>query len=176
MAALPPLITPDDLAEYGYDADAAAKIGAASARVRRFTRQQITPGTSQATLRGPGPWLLPQRPANAITAAVDAGGHTVNAVLSGQYVTSPACGPITVTYEHGYDPLPDELVELVCSIAARLASIPTAMAAGVRTEQAGGESVTWGADGWSGTSGLTRPERDALAAFYPRLPRTVHLI
>lgn len=177
MAELPPLITEADLVEYGYDAAAAAKIASASARIRRAAgRQQITPGTSQTTLWGPGPWLLPQRPATAITAAVDAGGRTVAATLAGQHVTSPACGPITVTYEHGYDPLPDGLIELVCAVASRLASVTSAMAAGVRTEQAGGESITIGADGWAGTTGLTRPELAALAEFYPTRPRTVHLI
>lgn len=176
MATLPPLITVADLTEYGYDAAAAAKIPAASARVRRFTGQQITAGSSETTLRGSGPWLLPQRPATEITTAVDANGADVDVELEGQWVTSAACAPITVTYTHGFETLPDQLIELVCAIAARLNSIPAAMAAGVRTEQAGGESVTWGADGWSGTSGLTRPEREALREIFPKLPRTVHLI
>jgi len=176
MAALPPLITEDDLLEYGYDAAAASKIPAASARVRRYTRQQITDGASETTLRGPGPWLLPQRPATEITEAVDADGNDVDVELEGPWVSSAACAPITVTYGHGFDPLPDELIELVCAIASRLAGVTAAMAAGVRTEQAGGESITWGADGWSGTSGLTRPEMEALKQIYPKLPRTVHLL
>jgi hypothetical protein len=174
VASLPPLITADDLTEYGYEA-ADSKIAAASARVRRFTRQQITPGTSTATLTGPGPWLLPQRPVVAVTELVDADGNAVDYELEGQRITSGACGPLTVTWDHGFDPLPDGLIELVCAIAARLAGITTAMAAGVRTEQAGGESVTWGADGWSGTTGLTRPEREALREYFPKLPRTTHL-
>jgi hypothetical protein len=33
---------------------------------------------------------------------------------------------LTVVYEHGWIEVPDELVELVCSIAARLAAIPDA--------------------------------------------------
>jgi hypothetical protein len=176
VAALPPLITVDDLTEYGYDAAAESKIPAASARVRRYTKQQITAGSSETTLRGPGPWLLPQRPVTDVTAAVDADGADVDVELDGQWVSSAACAPITVTYDHGFDPLPDELIELVCAITSRLASIPAAMAAGVRTEQAGGESVTWGADGWSGTSGLTRPEREALREIFPKRPRTVRLL
>lgn len=176
MASLPPLITADDLIEYGYEA-AATKIAAASARVRRFTRQQITAGTSTTTLHGLGPWLLPQRPVIEVTAVVDANGSDVDHELDGQMLKSATvCGPLTVTWDHGFDPLPDGLIELVCAIAARLAGITTAMAAGVRTEQAGGESVTWGADGWSGTTGLTRPEREALREYFPKLPRTVHLL
>jgi len=176
VATLPPLIDVDDLVEYGYDASAEAKIASASARVRRFTGQQITPGSSETTLRGPGPWLLPQRPVTAITTKVDSAGADVDVDLDGQWVSSAACAPITVTYTHGFDPLPDQLVELVCAIASRLASIPAAMAAGVRTEQAGGESITWGADGWSGTSGLTRPEMEALREIFPKRPRTVRLL
>jgi hypothetical protein len=176
MAALPPLITEADLTEYGYDPAAAGKIPSASARIRRAAgRQQITAGTSQVTLRGPGPWRLPQRPATAITAAVDADGNAVAATLDGQMVTSPICGTVTITYSHGFDPLPDELIELACAVTSRLAGVSSAMAAGVRTEQAGGESVTWGADGWAGTTGLTRPELEALRQIYPRLPRTTHL-
>jgi hypothetical protein len=176
VAALPPLITEADLTEYGYDPAAAGKIPSASARIRRAAgRQQITPGTSQVTLRGPGPCRLPQRPATAVTAAVDSDGNPVDVELDGQTVTSTACGPLTVTYTHGFDPLPDELIDLVCAVASRLAGVSSAMAAGVRTEQAGGESVTWGADGWAGTTGLTRPELEALRQIYPRLPRTTHL-
>lgn len=175
MASLPPLITAADLTEYGYEA-AASKIAVASARARRFTRQQITPGTSTTTLHGLGPWLLPQRPVVAVTAVTDANGNDVGYELEGQRIKSATvCGPLTVTWDHGYNPLPDGLIELVCAIAARLAAVTTAMAAGVRTEQAGGESITFGADGWSGTTGLTRPEREALREYYPKLPRTTHL-
>lgn len=176
MASLPPLITADDLTEYGYEA-AATKIAAASARVRRFTRQQITAGTSTTTLHGLGPWLLPQRPVVAVTTVTDANGNDVGYELEGPRISSATvCGPITVTWDHGFDPLPDGLIELVCAIAARLAGVTTAMATGVRTEQAGGESITWGADGWSGTTGLTRPEREALREYFPQYSKTVHLL
>lgn len=166
MPILPPLVSASDFTDYGYDPAAAAKANAASARVRRFTGQQITPGTSTVTLTGSGPWLMPQRP---VVEIVDASAGSWR--LDGQWLHA-GCGPVTVTYLHGFDPLPDELVELVCSIASRLHGQSDAMAAGVRTEQAGGESVTWGADAWSGTTGLTRPEMEALRRIFPRYPRT----
>ena len=70
---------------------------------------------------------------------------------------------------------PEPLVELVCSIAYRLASTPDAVTQGVRNEQAGGEQVTWGADAYAGTSSLTSAEMTALDRMYPRMPHTINL-
>lgn len=176
MPTLPNLAVPADMTDYGYEPVSEEILARASTRVRRFLGQDVTAGTSETLLRGVGPWLLPQRPVVGVVSAVDANDDAVDVELSGQWVRSPVCGPLTVTYEHGFDPVPDAVVEVVCSIAARLAAIPPAMAAGVRTEQAGGESVTWGADGWQGTTGLTRPEREALRRIYPVRPRTAILI
>ncbi|MFG3338717.1 hypothetical protein [Glycomyces sp. NPDC048151] len=175
MPRLPDLIGPADLARFGYEAAAATKAAAASARVRRHTRQQITAGTSRLTLAGPGPWRLPQRPVRAITSLTDADGTPVPFTRNGSHLTATACGPLVVVYEHGWPELPDELAELVCSIAARLAAIPDAMLTGARTEQAGGESVTWGTDAYAGTTGLTSAEADALDALFPTLPRSTRL-
>lgn len=175
MPILPPLVTEQDFTDYGYDPAAVSKAAAASARVRRFLGQQVTPGTSTVTVPGTGPWLLPQRPVTAVTSVVDGNGAAVTWSLNGSWLHSTACGPLAVTYAHGFNQLPDELVELVCAICVRLAAIPDAMAAGVRSEQAGGESVTWGADGWAGTTGLTRPEMEALRKLYPVYPKTTIL-
>jgi hypothetical protein len=173
---LPDLIGAADLARFGYEAAAARKAAAASARVRRYTGQQITAGTSRLRLTGAGPWRLPQRPVRAIIALTDDGGTPVPFTRNGSHLTAAACGPLVVVYEHGWTELPDELAELVCSIAARLAAIPDAMLTGARTEQAGGESVTWGTDAYGGTTGLTSAEVDALDALFPALPRTTFLI
>lgn len=175
MPILEPLVSSQDFTDYGYDPAAVDKANAASARVRRFTGQQITPGTSTHTMAGSGPWLLPQRPVVEVTSVTDQYGADVSWTLEGQWLTTPHCGPVTVTYDHGRDPLPDELVELVCAIASRLHGMSDAMAAGVRSEAAGGESITWGADAWSGTTGLTRPEMEALRRLFPRYPRTTIL-
>lgn len=176
MPIFPDLITGADLTTYGYDQVAAGKITAASARIRRYTRQQITAGTSSVELTGVGPWLLPQRPVIDVTSVLDSKDEEVTYDLIGQRVYSQACAPLIVEYSHGFDPLPDDLVELVCQIATRLVNTPAAMAAGARTEQAGGESVTWGADAYVGTSGLTKAEELALDKIYPKRPRTAILL
>lgn len=172
MPILPNLVTTQDFTDYGYDPAAAAKAASASARVRRFLRpQQITAGTSTTTVTGDGPWLLPQRPVREVTSVTDANDSDITYTMDGPWLSSDSCAPLIVAYDHGFETLPDTLVELVCAIAVRLAAIPTAMAVGARTEQAGGESITWGADGWAGTTGLTRPEMEALRKIYPVYPR-----
>lgn len=171
MPILPNLITEADLTAFGYDTAAVAKAAAASARVRRYTGQQITAGTSTIELNGTGPWLLPQRPVTEVTSVQDADEEDVEWALAGPYLSSNVCPPLTVAWSHGFDPLPDELVELVCSIAARLASTPEGLSTGARTEQAGGEAVTWGADAYGGTTGLTSAERKGLDRIFPKRPR-----
>ena len=173
--ALPPLATAADLTDFGYEDVPVALLLRASTRVRRYTRQEITPGTTTVTLHGVGPWLLPQRPVTEVTTVVDAEENQVEHELRGQHLHTRRCGPLTVTWSHGFSPLPDELVELVCSIASRMASTPAGMHAGARTEQAGGESVTWGSDAYGGTTGLTETERAELDRLLPRLPSTVRL-
>jgi hypothetical protein len=167
MAHLPPLATTTDLVTYGYDTVADAFLYRASARVRRFTRQRITPGTSVVVLHGQGPWLLPERPVREIVSVLDDNGQAVEHTLNGPFLSAHCRTPITVSYDHGFLDLPDGLVELVCSIASRLAQTPSAVAMGARTEQAGSETVTWGAEAYAGTTGLTAEERNALRALFP---------
>lgn len=181
MAHLPPLATAADMVTYGYPPADDAVLLRASTRVRLATpgRQQITPGSSTTVLTGIGPWLLPQRPVVAVTQVLDRDGVVVPAEqweLVGQHLKTAVCAPLTVAWDHGYVDMPDELVELVCSIAARLAVVPATVAAGARTEQAGGETVTWGMEAFAGTTGLTSPERAALDRLFPRRPRTTVLI
>src|SRR4051794_10422968 len=98
---LPPLITSADMSGYGYDVVSDAVLARASTRVRRYTKQQITPGTSTVTLTGAGPWLLPQRPVNAVMAVLDRDGNTVSTdrwELRGQFLhtTARVCPPLAV--------------------------------------------------------------------------------
>lgn len=176
-----PLATLDDAEAYGYTGVSDVMLVRASTRVRRYTRQQITPGESTAILTGVGPWLLPQRPVQTVTAVVDDQGKAVPAnrwQLCGQHLYvhhGHVRAPLRVTYTHGFDTIPDELIELVCSIADRLGSVPAAMAAGATTEQAGGETITWGSDAYAGSTGLTSAEEKALATLFPKRPRTAQL-
>lgn len=176
MAALPPLISSSDMADYGYAAVSEASLRRASTRVRRYVRQAISAGSSTVTLYASPPWLMPQRPVTAITSAVNASGQAVTVELRGQMLHTTACGPITVAYTHGHATLPDDLIELVRGVAARIAATPAGLVTGARTEQAGGEAVTWGADAYAATSGLTRAEEAILDSLYPRRPKTVNII
>lgn len=175
--ALPPLATAADLADFGYDEDIDdALLLRASVRVRRYTGQQITPGVSTVTLRA-SPYQLPQRPVQAVTSVTtEQGAPLPHRLLAWGVLEVPGCGgPIVVEYEHGYAELPEGLVELVCSIASRMANTPAGVHAGARTEQAGGESITWGSDAYGGTTGLTEAERSELDRLLPRPPRTTWL-
>lgn len=173
--ALPPLATPADAATYGYEDVSEAMLARASARVRRYTRLDITAGTSTVTLSGPGPWRMPQRPVTSITSVTDENGDPVRYELDGQFLSADTY-PVTVEYSHGYAELPDALVELVSAIASRMQSMPASVAAGAQTEQAGSETVTWGAQAYASTSGLLPSEEKALDTLFPIIPRTIRLI
>lgn len=171
--ALPPLATTADLTLFGYPDDVPASVlERASARVRRYTRQDISPGTSTVELFGP-PFRLPQRPVREVTAVTGTSSWTLHPA---GVLEIAGCGPITVTYDHGFDELPDDLVELVCQIATRLHSTPDAIQTGARTEQAGGESVTWGVEAYAASTGLTTEEKSGLDKLFPKLPKTAILL
>jgi len=174
---LPDLATPADLTSYGYPDVAGGFLARASARVRRHTRQQITAGTSTVALPS-WPYRLPQRPVVEVVSVETSDGTQLAYELSTSGVLKVRRhwgGPIHVTYDHGFDELPDELVELVCSIAARLSRTPDAVSSGATSEQAGGEAVAWGSDAWRGTTGLTAEEKAALDRLFPKVPATVAL-
>lgn len=171
---LPALATQADATGYGYPVIGDAWFARASARVRRFLGQQtVTPASSTTRLSGSGPWLLPQRPVVSVESVMDSASAAVEFELDGPWLIAAECGPLTVAYTHGYDPLPDGLIELVCAVAARLSGVPDAVASGARTEQAGAEAVTWGVEAFNTASGLTAGEEKALRDFYPKLPRTI---
>ena len=178
---LPTLITPDDTELYGYSADIpVALLDRVSARVRAYSGQQITEGTSEVTLWPP--YRLPQRPVREITSVtwdddtVDADDYTLK---PGGYIDIDVNGDsITVEYEHGYtDELPSVLVEFMCSIAARMNATDDHMSAGVVSESAGGESITWGAEAYRGVTSLTREEKATLDRILSlKAPRVVETL
>lgn len=170
---LPPLATPDDGETYGYPVVAASWYARASVRVRSFAGQEITSSTSQTVVYGLGPWRLPQRPVTAVTAVADSTGAAVTYDVEGAWLEAARCGPLTVTYTHGFETVPDELVELVCAIAVRMSTVPDSVASGARTEQAGAEAITWGVEAFNASSGLTNGEESRLRAMFPKLPRTI---
>ncbi|MFF8879606.1 mobile element protein [Streptomyces flaveolus] len=70
----------------------------------------------------------------------------------------PDWGEVTVTYSHGYDPIPDEIEEVVIDQARTIYRVQP----GVQTVQAGGESITYGAQA---AIGVTSQWSEAVAAY-----------
>lgn len=151
------------------------KLARASSRIRTYTRQQVTVGTSTALLPGPGPWLMPQRPVRAVTALVDRDGQPVAYRLAGQLLHA-AGEDLTVTFDHGYLLVPDGLQEVCAQIADRLATQPKALAEGVQQETVGG--ITRGFGSWAAgaVAELTPGERAVIDRFFPRRPRSTVLV
>ena len=97
--------------------------------------------------------------------------------LVGDRIATSATGRLTVAYTHGLTTLPDELVELVCMVAARIDASPTtsAIAQGVQQQTSGPFSIGYGWDSYKAQSGLTEGEKQVLGSYWPKLPRTITL-
>lgn len=78
-----------------------------------------------------------------------------------------------LTFEDGA--VPEWLVELTASVAARLAATPTALAVGATSEMAGNEQVMFGSDAFRGSTSLTSEEKSVLDRHSPRRIRTILL-
>jgi hypothetical protein len=172
-----------DATAFGYGTIASAMFKRASSRVRGYVGQQITAGTSTVIVRGPVV-VMPERPVTAITTVVDVSmpddPYTLEAeefvVRSGGILETPNFGGnLEVTYAHGFATVPDELVELVCGVASRLAQINVAAATGVQQESAGSESVTFGFDSYKAISDLNAGEKAVLDRLFPKRANVVVL-
>ena len=146
----------------------------ASARVRGYLRQQVTQGTSTIKARGPV-FRLPERPVEYVLSVTDADGNAVGFDLAGSVLTVQSLDVVTVTYSHGYALVPDELIELVCSVAARIEAVPASspLTQGVQQQTAGPFTVGYGWDSYKAQSGLTAGEKEVLARYWPRLPQII---
>ena len=174
MANLPALASTADAAEYGLTVTTASLLRA-SARIRGHVGQQITYGTSRVVLPESSR-QLPQRPVVSVESVTDEDGTALaDWELVGDRIDISATGRLTVSYTHGLDTLPDELIELVCTMAARLGGMPAELQAGVQSQGAGPFQQTYGWDSYKAASGLTEGEKQVLARYWPRLPRTVTL-
>lgn len=184
---LPALATTANATAFGLSVTDAALLRA-STRLREFVGQQVSSGTSTVVLRG-SLVRLPQRPVTSITSVTDSDGVVLAAddyTLSGGGVLQlPRHDEWTVVYAHGWTleadgetpaTIPDGVVELVCTIAARLVATDPAVAAGVTQEQTGSQSQTLGWDAWKGLSGLTAAEMVRARALFPRPPRTLVMV
>ena len=153
----------------------------ASTRVRAFTGQQISAGTSTILVRGPSV-RLPQRPVTDVASVTwvpesdDVAPVLLDAddwQLQGQVLRLPSTGRFEVVYDHGYATVPDAVVEVVVTVAARLGATDSAVASGVQQESSGSVSQSFGWDAWRAVSGLTSEEKAVLGRLFPRVPRTL---
>lgn len=141
--SLPPLATEADATTYGYtlpSGSAAALLARASARLRRAAGQPITPSTVTVQLAVEGGCVeLPAPPVLEVQAvsAVDEEGALTTLTgwwWDGEKLRLVTCFAhrVQVTYQRGWDPLPDGIVELTCEVADRLADTPKGMTVGLR--------------------------------------------
>lgn len=172
---LPALATSWDASAFGLTVSDAALLRA-SARVRTYVDQQITYGTSTVILPQSNR-RLPQRPVIDVSAVVDSDGVTLTETtdweLDGDTIATTSTDKLTVTYTHGLVEAPDALVELVCTIGARIDSMPAGLQSGVQQQGAGPFQQTYGWDSHKAASGLTQGEKDTLDRIWPRIPRTL---
>lgn len=155
---------------------AAAVLDDASAAVRAYCGQAFDRATTTDRLRfRRGRLRLPERPVVEVDTVEDVAGATVAATWDGldqlALTTSAAYWEtngspswdrvVDVTYTHGYETIPDDLVAVVCNIAARSLGVPPE-AAPLSGETITNYSYTIGPVGAAGPIGLFDDERAVL--------------
>lgn len=155
-----------------------------SAAIRSYTGQTISRATTTERLKITGLGLyLPQRPIVSVasvktTAALTLpfewyGGDRVS--VEPLWTTSaPRTGQwIDVTYTHGYDPVPDDVIAVACQVAIRALAVPIDSTV-IQQESIGGYSHSLGGAAANGALGLLLGERQILNT-YRRRTRTLQL-
>lgn len=157
---------------------------AASAAVRRYTGQQFTRSATTERLRvGRNDRLrLPQRPVNAVTTVETPTGIGLAEgstwVFDGIDELWFSCRPwvglwyppgvpadvVDVTYDHGYDETPADVVAVVCGIVLRAYGSPSEQG-GIVQESITNYSYGRGSVGAAGAVGLLPDEKRALDVF-----------
>lgn len=178
----------------------AALLDDASALVRSYTRQNFAPPTSEtiALRASAGVVRLPKRPVTDVTSVVliglngtpditivgwgwdgldvvDVSGWDRVIVNLPEWVHDRACLPATyrVTYTHGYDTVPADVVAVVCAMVGRTMSAPST-ASGVTSETIGSYSYRTAEPGMGVTATLTAADKALLddAGYRPRAGTT----
>lgn len=182
-----PLATVDDLEEHLgralTDAEAARSaslLDGASGAVRTYTGQDFT--TAETTARLPVRRRivrLPQRPVTAVDTVEDTNGNAVAFTWLGDdrvevaanvpdsWAWVPWSNGITtvdITYTHGYDIVPAEIIDIVCAKVGRVLDAPSA---NVTAMALGDASQSFGAIGAAGIAGFF-PDEKALLDIYRR--------
>lgn len=161
----------------------------ASAAVRAYTGQTLTLVEDDvARLRQQRRFLtLPQRPVTDVTSVVDADGTEVgfswyegddqvyiggvSAIRIDLDFPMPDWRPLTVTYSHGYDPVPDDIIAVVCGVTLRALG-RTPLESGVQQQSIAGYSETIGPVGAAGPVGFLNEEK-AILDRYKRAARVL---
>ena len=167
---LPLIATETDAADLGITVTAQS-LNRAAIRVRGWLRQRIT--MAQSTINASGPIVrLPQRPVVSVD-AVTLDGAAIDYTLKAGVVTVDTGEEFQITYTHGFAEVPDEILELVCQIASRMADAPKELQQGVQQATNGPFTVGYGMDAWKAQSGLTAGEKATLRRYWPEPPRTI---
>lgn len=178
-----PLASPADAARLGYSLPEGREmefLARASARLRREAGRPISSTTSTVRRRVEGGTvLLPGGPITAVSTVArlaEDGGATLTGWrwdgMEHIHGIPLWCGDVNVTWTHGFATVPDELLELVCSLAVRLSATEEAagMEAGIRSESIDDYTVTYAAEAVESASGLLPGEASQLAAFLGSVP------
>ncbi|MGW7296086.1 hypothetical protein ACWGIB_27335 [Streptomyces xiamenensis] len=168
----------------------------ASALIRGWTRQDFTAGESTVVLRPVGTVVrLPQRPVQAVTSVVAVGGSDAipdialptggwtwdgadkvdiwppdtSWLLSLPETWADRWGSVDtyrVTYQHGWDEIPDDVVAVACAMVLRTLLAPSPVA-GMVSERIGqyNYQLQQGTGSVGATVLMTQPDRDALARY-----------
>lgn len=168
----------------------AALIQDASAAVRSEAGgQYISRATSTIRTSLGGRFALPQHPVVSITSVNRYDGTIVGGVgtaidhtwdglntldltgtLNGWEINGVYSNVAIVTYVHGYDPVPDDIVAVVSQMAGRAFGLPSSDA-GVTQESLGAYSVSYGIAAASGGVGFLPDERTIVQRYRrPRAP------
>lgn len=103
--------------------EATAVLEDVSASVRAYTGQHFTRETTTVRARPRcGQVLLRQRPVHDVTDVTDITGSALGWSFDGiDTVTVPSSADVVdVTYDHGYDTIPLDIVGVVCAVAGRV--------------------------------------------------------
>lgn len=163
----------------------------ASATIRNHTGQLFTKVENDVrTFKVKrGKVRLPQRPVIAVTSVKDSNDNTLLFQFDGDDTlkTSTNLDPfsyvpwvngiqaVTVTYSHGYEAIPDEIIGVMCSVVMRsLGREP--VDAGITSETIAGYSYQVGAVGAAGAVGLLDSERKVLDTFKRRVTTPISLL
>lgn len=153
----------------------------ASASVRSYTHQVISlvvDDVAQVPVRN-GKMRLPQRPVISVASVNNAAAAPLyyqwlgnDTIAVGPTGINPfgwepfrnVVNTVEVVYTHGYDPVPDDIVGIVCQIVLRaLGREPTDAA--ITSESIQGYSYSLGLTGAAGAFGLLQAEKDILDSY-----------